>query len=158
MKFLPSKRKRFCLVNSQVETVDRLIRRTKKSDWLISTSTEKSFIGEINGNKFRLISSKIGRGAFCKLTGEVNTTSGFVDVEIHKAFKILLSLLYLLPVIGITTFLMKDEKEFSTLMAVSFISQILIIRFIAIPLTFHRNLKDSLNRLRDVLDIEWTEH
>ena len=158
MKFFPSKRKEFSLISNQEETVDRLLRRTMKSDRLISTSTEKSFIGEVDRNKFRLISSKIGRGAFCKLTGKINTTNGFVDVEIHKAFKILLSLLYLLPVIGITTFIMRGEKEFSILMAISFISQIPIIRFIAIPLISHRNSKDSLHRLRDVLDIEWTEH
>ena len=67
MKIFPSKTKQFSLISTQQDSLERLKRRTKKSDRLTSQFTDKSFIGTIENNTFRIISSTIGKGAFCVL-------------------------------------------------------------------------------------------
>ncbi len=78
MKFFPVKEYRFKLVGDQTEALDRLYRRTEKSENLISDYTDSTFRGKINGTHFNLISSNIGRGAFCVMTGEIEAGNGKV--------------------------------------------------------------------------------
>jgi hypothetical protein len=154
MKIFPTKELNFRLVNDEVETLNRLNRRTEKSENLTSQFTEKSFRGIINGNEFKLISSSIGKGAFCVMTGKIKSGEVKVKVEIHKVFRILLSIMLLFPIIGIVAITVSEPKEFSLILILVAIGQILIIRFAFIGLIFKFLSTESLNRLRDVLDLE----
>ncbi|MDH7448389.1 hypothetical protein [Aquimarina sp. 2201CG14-23] len=130
-------------------------RRTEKSENLTSSHTDKSFRGIINGNEFKLISSAIGKGAFCVMNGTIESDSGNVKVEIHKVFRILLSIFLLFPIIGLVAITVSGAEEFSPILILVVIGQTLIIRYAFIGLTFRFLSKESLNKLRDVLDFEW---
>lgn len=151
MKIFPSKDLKFKLLDEQEDSLKRLKRRTDKSENLISRYTEKSFRGIIAGNEFKLISSAIGKGAFCVMTGKIDSEKGNVKIEIHKVFRILLSIMLSFPIIGLVI-LIRDFSPISILVA---IGQILIIRYAFIGLAFKFLSKESLNRLRDVIDFEW---
>ena len=158
MNIFPTKEKEFKLIGDQAETLNRLKRRTERSENLTSQYTDKSFRGIINGNEFKVISSVIGKGAFCVLTGKINSKNGNVKVEIHKAFRVLLSIILCFPVIGITIAILTGSEEFSPVFILVIILQVLMIRYIFIELAFKFLSKQSLNRLRDVLDFEWIKN
>jgi hypothetical protein len=144
MNIFPTKEQEFKLIDTQEETLDRLNRRTEKSENLTSANTDKSFRGIINGNEFKIISSVIGKGAFCVMTGKINSKNGHVKIEIHKVFKVLLSIILCFPIIGIFILVI--------------IAQILFIRYVFIGMAFKFLSRESLNRLRDVLDLEWVKN
>ncbi|MEP5934398.1 MAG: hypothetical protein ABJ218_04725 [Winogradskyella arenosi] len=158
MNIFPTKEKEFKLIDDQAETLNRLNRRTEKSENLTSQYTDKSFRGMINGNEFKVISSVIGKGAFCVMTGKINSDSGNVKVEIHKVFRILLSVFLCFPAVGITIAILTGSEEFSPIFILVVILQMLMIRYVFIGLAFRFLSKDSLNRLRDVLDFEWIKN
>ena len=158
MNIFPTKEKEFKLIDDQAETLNRLNRRTEKSENLTSQYTDKSFRGMINGNEFKVISSVIGKGAFCVMTGKINSDSGNVKVEIHKVFRVLLSVFLCFPVIGMIAIIWSKAQEFSPILILVMIGQILMIRYVFIGLAFKFLSKDSLNRLRDVLDFEWKKN
>ncbi|NER12472.1 hypothetical protein GWK08_03395 [Leptobacterium flavescens] len=158
MNIFPTKEQTFKLIGDQNATLDRLVRRTEKSEKLTSQYTDKSFRGMINGNQFKIISSVIGRGAFCVMTGEINSANGYVKVEIHKVFRILLSVFLFFPVIGFFAITFFGEEDFSPIFILVVIAQIFMIRYIFIEIAFKFLSKESLNKLRDVLDIEWIKN
>ncbi|GJM63893.1 hypothetical protein [Persicobacter diffluens] len=155
MKVFPTTEKEFILTDNQEETLYRLKRRTDYSKNLTSQYTDKSFRGEVNENRFNIISSAIGSGAFCILKGEISSKKGIVKVEIHKMFKALLSVLLLFPLIGLIVEILNRNEDFSPIFILIVVIQFLFIRFGFIELAFRSLCKSSLNRLRDVLDIEW---
>lgn len=158
MKIFPTKELKFRLMSDQVKTLERLKRRTERSENLTSQFTDKSFRGLINENEFKLISSAIGKGAFCVMSGQVNSVDGSVKVEIHKVFRILLTIILLFPLVGIILMTTIDKEEFSPIMILVAIGQILMIRYFFIGLAFRFLSRESLNRLQDVLDIEWIKN
>jgi hypothetical protein len=157
MKIFPTSSYTFKIIGEETETLERLKRRTELSESLTSQITDKSFRGIIKDNTFRVISSEIGKGAFCVLTGEINKQNGQVNVEINKAFKILLSVLLCFPFIGLIAQIFSNKEEFLIIFILVAILQLLMIRYVFIELGFRRLSKISLNRLRDVLDMEWIE-
>ena len=154
MKVFPVREHTFTLIGNQAEALDRLQRRTERSENLISEYTDKTFRGIINGNEFKLISSTVGKGAFCVMTGEIKEGKVQVKLEVHKAFKILLSIILCFPVIGITIAILSGSEEFSPIFFIVAIGQVLLIRYLFIGFFFKTVSKTSLNRLRDVLDFE----
>lgn len=158
MKIFPIKELKFKLIDNQAETLNRLNRRTEKSENLISQHTDKSFHGILNGNEFKLISSAIGKGAFCVMTGAIESEKGNVRIEIHKVFRIFLSIFLLFPIIGIIAITVSEAEKFSPILILVGIGQILIIRYAFIGIAFKFLSKESLNRLRDVLDIEYLKN
>ncbi|MBC3760064.1 hypothetical protein H7U19_16775 [Hyunsoonleella sp. SJ7] len=158
MKIFPTKELNFKLIDDQAETLNRLNRRTEKSENLTSQHTDKSFRGIINGNEFKLISSAIGKGAFCVMTGAIESDKGNVKVEIHKVFRILLSIILCFPIVGILIAILTGQEEPNPIFILVVIGQILIIRYAFIGLAFKFLSRQSLNRLRDVLDLEWIKN
>jgi hypothetical protein len=158
MNIFPTKEREFKLIDDQAETLNRLNRRTEKSENLTSQYTDKSFRGIINGNEFKVISSVIGKGAFCVMTGKINSDSGNVKIEIHKVFRILLSVVLCFPIIGIIALIWSKSQEFSPIFILVAVGQVLMIRYVFIGLAFKFLSKASLNRLRDVLDFEWKKN
>src|SRR5690606_12777057 len=122
------------------------------SEILVSKRTDKSFIGTINGPRFELISSLLGFGAFCVMRGELDATGGKVKVEVHKVFKVLLTILMGMPVVAFFAILF-DSGEFQPIVLL----QLLFIRFVLIELMFRFLSKDALRRLTDVLDLDSIE-
>jgi hypothetical protein len=155
MNLFPTKEYQFKLIDDQTETLNRLMRRTDVTENLTSQNTDKSFRGIINGNQFKIISSTIGKGAFAVMTGEINDDSGYVKVGIHKVFKILLSIILCFPFIGIIVVGITRTEDFSPVLISVAVGQTLMIRYVFIGLAFRFLSKESLNRLRDVLDFEW---
>ncbi len=155
MKIFPTKELEFKLIDDQEVTLGRLNRRTEKSESLISRYAHNSFRGIINGKEFKLISSAIGRGAFCVMKGKISGNQGSVKVEIHKTFKIILGVILILPVLGVLIIISIGKEAFSPTLVLVAIGQVIIIRYLFIELAFRMLSNSSLNRLRDVLDIEW---
>ncbi len=158
MKIFPTKEKRFRLLDDQNKTLDRLNRRTEKSESLISKITDKSFIGKIENNTFQIISSSIGRGAFCVLSGEILSKVGYVTILVNKPFRYMLGIFLALPFVSFFVGIISPIDDFSIFeLMFGLILQLLIIRIFFIGLAFRYISNESLQRLKDVLDIEWTE-
>lgn len=155
VKVFPKIELNFKLIDKEDVTLARLKRRTKHSETLTSQYTDKSFIGKVEGTKFRIISSSIGKGAFCVMTGETSSNEGHVKVEIHTGFKVLLSIFLSFPIVGITIEALSGSETFWTILIPVAIAQMFVIRFMFIGLVFKILAKSSLNRLRDVMDFEW---
>ena len=156
MEIFPTKELKFKLLDSKEETIERLKRRTEFSEKMTSNFTDKSFRGILNGDKFKIISSEIGKGALCVMTGKIDNDNSYVNVEINKAFRILFSIMFVMPIIALTIETVKKTNDILIFILVG-IGQILMIRFFLIGMFFSRMSKQSLNRLRDVLDIEFEE-
>lgn len=155
MNILPTERKIFKLIGSKAETLERLHRRTEVSDTLSSRRTERSFVGKIEGNEFRLISSAIWKGAFCVMTGAIDTQRGYVRVEIHRVFRILIGAILCFPMIAVLISATTGSPEFSPMLIVVALAQTLILRYAFVGIAFRLLAREGLNRLRDTLDVEW---
>ncbi|HEY5689416.1 MAG TPA: hypothetical protein VIS27_14020 [Yeosuana sp.] len=112
----------------------------------------------INGNEFKVISSLIEKGAFCVMTGKINSENVIVKVETYKVFEILLSIFLCFPVVGMIVLILRNAQEFLPILILVMIGQILIIRYVFIGLAFRFLSEDFLNRLPDVLDFEWKKN
>lgn len=155
MKIFPIQERKFSLHGDQKETIARLARRTDITETLSSSFTDKSFRGSIEGNRFKLITSLIGFGAFCVMTGEIHPADGQVKVEINKPFRILLSVFLCLPLLVLIPLTLNEPEAFSPWYILIPIGQMVMIRYIFIGLVFWFLSRLSLNSLADVLDIEW---
>jgi hypothetical protein len=118
--------------------LERLKRRTEYFECLTTKNTDKSFRGVIEYNHFKLITPKIGFGAFCAMEGNINATTGTFKVTIHKVFKGFLSLFMLFLIAEFIMLTFFDEQEFSWVMPLVLLMQIAIIRFAIIELVFRR--------------------
>lgn len=112
----------------------------------------------INGNEFKVIISLIEKGAFCVMTGKINSENVIVKVETYKVFEILLSIFLCFPVVGMIVLILRNAQEFLPILILVMIGQILIIRYVFIGLAFRFLSEDFLNRLPDVLDFEWKKN
>ncbi len=65
MKVFPSKDYKFELYIDAEKPIEQLKRETDSSINLVSYHTNKAFIGQVEFPHFKIISSAIGRGAFC---------------------------------------------------------------------------------------------
>lgn len=154
MEIFPIKNYRFKLIDSKIETIERLKRRTEFSENLSSTFTDKSFRGIISNDEFKIISSTIGQGALWVISGKINNEEGEIKLEINKPFRILFSILLIASLLAFFVEIFKSPEDTLSLILVC-IGQLLMIRFFFIGLIFTRFSNHSLNRFRDVLDIEY---
>ena len=158
MKVFPEKNLNFELVGEERESLNRLKRRTEKSEYFTSQPTDKSFRGKVNGNDFKVISSTIGKGAFCVMSGGIEHGKGIVKVEMNKAFQILFTIAAFVPSIIYTIQAIAGKIEFNFSILFILILQIIFVRFVIVELFFWWLSKESLNRLRDMLDLEWVKN
>lgn len=154
MTLLPTKEFHFKLNDSKDETLDRLKRRTEHSESLSSNFTEKSFRGIIKGDEFKVISSEIGIGALWVINGKIENQTGYIKLEINKVFKIFLIAFLLLPILGLIVQLINNPKDFLIIILVSFM-QLVMIRFFFIGFFTNKVSKHSINKIRDVLDVDF---
>jgi len=78
------------------------------------------------------------------MTGKINSENGYVKVEIHKVFKILLSIFLCFPIISIIIMIISKSQNFSLFMILIMIGQILMIRYVFINLAFRLLSKVNL--------------
>nr|WP_042294497.1 hypothetical protein [Nonlabens ulvanivorans] len=157
MKIFPTNNYEFELTKESTKALSELEKNTLITDSLVSEWTKKAFIGQVNDNGFKIISSKPGRGAFCILDGKLESEKGTLEIRIHKAFRIMLSLIYLFPIIGFTIALFTKEKEiiisliFPTLMA------LVVFRFVFTELAFRIISRNGLKKLTKIIGIKKLE-
>ena len=153
MKIFPANNYEFELTKESTDALSELEKNTLITDSLVSEWTKKAFIGQVNDNGFKIISSKPGRGAFCILNGKLESKKGTLEIRVHKAFRIMLSFIYLFPIIGFTIALFTKEKEiiisliFPTLMA------LVVFRFIFTELAFRIISRNGLKKLTEIIGI-----
>ncbi|MFD2824537.1 hypothetical protein ACFS5M_12715 [Lacinutrix iliipiscaria] len=153
MKIFPTNNYVFELTKESTDALSELEKNTLITDSLVSEWTKKTFIGQVDNKGFKIISSKPGRGAFCILEGTLKSKKGTLEIRIHKAFRIMLSLIYLFPIIGFTIALFTKEKEiiisliFPTLMA------LVVFRFVFTELAFRIISRNGLKRLTEIIGI-----
>ena len=102
MKIFPTKNYTIELTENPVKYIELLKLKTLESETLSTTSTNKEFIGRINGTHFEIIASEVGIGAFTVLKGDFSDDSVNVIAEINKPFKILISIMFVFGLGGIS--------------------------------------------------------
>lgn len=153
MNIFPIKNYEIELSNDSSKALYELKKNTMITDSLISEWTEKAFIGQVNENVFKIISSKPGRGAFCVLNGKLEAKKGSVEITINKAFRVMLSILFLFPIVGlIISFFIKEFKVSFSLIIPSLMSFV-VFRFIFTEIAFRIISKSGLKKLTEIIGI-----
>lgn len=135
-------------------SMENLKLNTENTDSLTSDWTEKAFRGQVDDHGFKLISSEIGRGAVCVLIGDFNGKSGEIEIRIHKAFKILFSVLMLIPFVGFVIEILMIGIEGSLSLIIPVIMSVLILRFVLIEFIFRFISNTGIRKLNDFLEIK----
>jgi len=153
MKLFPSKTFNVELRENHSIVIARLERKTDITDSLVSARTDKEFRGQVKRNKFKLISSEIGYGALCILIGQFDGKLGKIEIRLHKAFKVMFSILMLLPIIGfgIAVFTVGIENSYG--LVIPLLMGILFIRYALLELSFRFSSKTGLDKLTKILGI-----
>jgi hypothetical protein len=153
MKLFPTKNYEFEIANDYSKTLSELKQNTYLTETLVSEWTKKMFIGQVSENGFRLISAKPGRGAFCVFNGKLELNSGSIEVSIHKSFQILLSIIYLFPIIGFLIAIFTKEKEVIVSLIIPTLMAIIVFRFILTELAFRFISNEGLKKLSIIMQI-----
>lgn len=154
MKLFPTKYFTAELRSDYSISMQNLKSNTDITDSLTSDWTKKEFRGQVSENGFKLISSEIGRGAICVLIGKFEGKSGKIEVRIHNAFKVLFSILLLMPIIGIVITLLTKQIEKPFGLILPLIIGIVFVRFIFIELSFRFISNTGINKLIEILTIK----
>lgn len=152
MRIFPSN-KYIIELNSSVQKNIELLRiNTKESRSLTSQTTDKQFIGRINGEQFELISSLIGIGAFTVFKGKFTENFVTLTTEINKPFKILLSIIFALGLVGVGHAFYRDGFVESIGLFIPLIMMVVFLRFVMIGLSNKISISFTLERLKNVLN------
>jgi len=154
MKLFPNKYLVVELRDDRATTLNELERNTKLTDNFVSEYTDKEFIGQVGDSGFRIISSEIGRGAVCIFTGDLQDSIGIVEIQMHNAFKVMFSILILMPIIGLGIAVFTNGIKISIGMFIPMIMGILFVRFVFMELSFRLVSKTGLNKLEKIIGIK----
>ena len=154
MKLFPTKYFKAELRSDYSISVENLKSNTDVTDFLTSDWTKKAFRGQVNENGFKIISSEIGRGAVCVLIGKFKGKTGEIEVRIHTAFKVMFSILMLMPIIGVVLTLLTKEIEKPFGLIVPIIMGFVFIRFVFVELSFRFISNAGINKLAEILSIK----
>jgi hypothetical protein len=154
MKLFPSKNIVVELRDDRTTTLNELRRITKLSEKLVSTHTSKEFIGQVHDGGFKIISSEVGRGAVCVFIGEFQDSIGNVEIRINNAFKVMFSILMLMPIIGLGISIATQRIEESTAAILLTTIVILFIRFVLFELSFRFISKTGFNKLTRLIGLK----
>lgn len=155
IRLFPSKTYSVRLVANDSSVWVRLREDTELQDSLVTVLTSKTFIGQIRPGQFKLISSRIGRGAFCTFEGMFNALdgSGRIHVQVHKAFRILILVWPLLPVCGLAYAFYAHGPAEGVRQLLMIVALLLMIRFIYIEWLFRSVAKSGLDALAVLLGL-----
>jgi hypothetical protein len=157
MKLFPGKTVTVKLRYDRATTLNELRRNTKLTNLLGSYYTSKEFIGQVSDSGFKLVSSEIGRGAFCVFIGDLQDSFGELEIRLHKGFRIMTSILMVFPfiVFGIAT--VEEGIGNSITLVPATILAFLAIRFFILEMPFRRISKTGMNKLKEVAGLEIVE-
>ncbi|WP_192820512.1 hypothetical protein [Rufibacter sp. LB8] len=153
MRLFPARVYSVELENDCASALEDLRIHTKISSSLVSVPTDKAFIGMVDETTFKVIMPKIGSGGFCVLTGEFQGKEGIIQIKIHTVFKILTSILMILPFISVGLTLLRKDLENSIGLIPPILMSLLFIRFVFLGLSFQISAKKSLNLLSQILRV-----
>jgi hypothetical protein len=157
MKLFPNKNFVVELKVDRAATLNELKRNTKLTDTLVSEYTDKEFIGQVDDCGFKIISSEIGRGAVCVFIGELQDSFGTVEIRIHNAFKVMFSILMLMPIVGFGIAVLTNGIENSFGIIIPMIMGVLFVRYVFMELSFRFISKTGMNKLTKIIGIKTTE-
>ena len=153
MKIFPTYYYQFEIKKKSSDALSELKKNTMITNSLVSEWTKKAFIGQVGDNEFKIISSKPGRGAFCVLEGEIESYNGTLEIRIHKAFRVMLSLVFLFPIIGFLIALFTEEKKVIISLIIPSLMALVVFRFVFTELAFRIISKTGLNKLIEIIGI-----
>ena len=135
-----------------------LLENTFKGSLSTSNITKKKFIGKVNENDFKIISSKSPKSVFCVFNGvitEENSTRIKINLKLHTGFRILFSV----GTIVLASLLLVSPIELSEKLGQIFMFLILIIigRFFFINILFNNIAENGINDLKSVLKMNEVE-
>lgn len=154
MDVFPNKDLLIELRDDRATSLNELRRNTKLTNKLISEYTDKGFIGQVDDCGFKIISSEIGRGAVCVFEGDLQDSLGMIEIRIHSAFRVMFSILMLLPVIGFGVSIATQGIEKSIGLIVPAVIVILFIRFVFIELSFRFISKTGIRKLIRIIGMK----
>ena len=157
MKLFPAKKYTVELLHNSSQALTALKQHTKLADTLVSSWTHKAFIGQVDENGFKIISSAVGRGAVCVFIGAFQGKKGTIALSIHPAFKVLFTLLMTLPFVGFGLLMWQSGFENFMGSLLLMITHLLFIRFILIELGFRFIARTGLNKLHKTIGIKKLE-
>lgn len=152
-KIFPIKKYEFKIDKESKNAIIDLKKETEISGSLVTVITKKKFIGRVDDSSFKLITSIIGKGAFCVFNGEIKGKMGTLNVQIHKAFRILISIWLLLSAFGILSSIAKIGFIDSIGLIVMMIVVLLILRFVVMDLFFNSVAKNGIEKLKNTIGI-----
>jgi len=152
MKLFPTKNYEF-EVADYLKAIYVLKENTFITDSLVSEWTKKAFIGQVGENGFKIISATSGRGSFSVFTGTLESKSGNLEIRIHRAFRIMLLIIYSFPIIGFTIALLTKEKDLIISLILPTLMSLIIFRFVFTELAFRFISNEGLKKLINVMEI-----
>ncbi len=132
--------------------LNHLKQNTKLTDSLVSERTDKAFIGQVQENKFKVISSAMG-GAFCVICGNFRGKEGLIKLRVHITYKILTTILMLLPIISMALSLLRKDLNNSLGLVFPVLLGILFVRFVILEINFRIISKKAFTRLTETIRI-----
>jgi hypothetical protein len=155
MELFPSKNYSVRLRANDAAVWERLRSLTEPRDFLGSVPTKKHFIGRVKPNAFKVISSQLGRGAFCTVEGHFTDGmhEGKIRVEINKPFRLLM-VIFLLMSIGALVFIFLTRPPLAGLRQALMLALLLLFaRFVVVELTFRMLSGNCMTGLKKVLEV-----
>jgi hypothetical protein len=120
--------------DDRATTLKALRQNTKLTDRLVSDYTDKEFIGQVSDCGFKIISSEVGRGAVWVFIGDLQDSLGTLEIRIHNAFKVIFSILMLMPIVGFGIVGLIDQVVIA--MIPLMIMGIVFVRFVYVEISF----------------------
>ncbi|MCL9806896.1 hypothetical protein NAT51_15275 [Flavobacterium amniphilum] len=157
MQLFPTKNYTIELKDSPEKSIELLKLNTMLSDSLSTQTTDKKFIGRINGNRFEIISSEIGIGAFTVLRGNFSDDSVTLVAEVNKPFKILISILSILALGGISYNAFKIGFPGGFGMLVPLLMFLGLLRFVFLGSFFERSFRLVFGKFTGLLQVKPTQ-
>ena len=149
MKIFPTNNFLLELNNESTEAIRNLQKETLSDEQFIVNWNDKTFIGTINQNEFKLRLSKKLYGGFCILKGKLENESGILETQVSKLFKVIFGGIVLFCLSGILISIIQNKLE----ILIPLVMTILIFRFVFIELGYRLVSKRGINKLAQILGI-----
>lgn len=152
MKLFPSSNFSVDISMESSKAMMELKSNTDLTDSLTSSRTNKAFRGQVNRSDFKVISSEIGRGAFCIISGQFENQNGRMKIDIHPVFKVLLTILLFFPTVVICIAIILDRSQIGLL--IPLIMHFVFVRFVLIEISFRLISRTAMRKLTDIIGIK----
>ncbi len=154
MKLFPSKEYSITLINESSKAIAGLQKETLSDDQFVSDWNRQTFIGTIEGTEFEVKLSKKLYGAFFIMKGNMERSTGFLEIKVNKDFKRFFLILILFPIIGFLISVIQNGFVDSTGLIIPTILYIVVLRFVFIELGFRIISKNGLKILSQIIGID----